>query len=329
MNSNSILTSISPDRYVIFPIREQKLWDMYERQRANFWWDTDILFTSQDEKDWDSLTAEEKYFMENILAFFASADGIVMENLAERFMVEMKLPEVRAYFTIQLMIELVHSIVYSKLIDGYVRNPERKKQLLSANQNVPFIKAKTDWALKWVSSDTATLAERLVAFACVEGIHFQGEFCAIFWMKAVKQKLPALTTANYLIARDENMHRENGCTLYREYIPAGEKLSDERLKEIITEAVDIEKYVINNMLQCSLIGMNKEMMSQFIEFVADDICVHLGHKIIYGSQNPFEFMDRTSWDVKENFFETRVTAYKMPKSTDSYNIDDLDFKGTF
>lgn len=329
MNSKSILTADNPDRYVLFPIREKAIWDMYERQRAAFWWDTDVTFTSQDEKDWESLTDEEKFFMENILAFFASADAVVMENLAERFMVEMKLPEVRAYFTVQLMIELIHSTVYSKLIDGYIRDSKRKNELFRANQDIPFVKAKTDWALRWISDKNASLAERLVAFACVEGIYFMGEFCAIFWMKAVKKKLPALTTANYLIARDESMHKDNGCQLYRDYIPTEEKLTQARLEELIRGAVEVEKQFINETLNCSLLGMNKEMMGEYIEFVADDICRLLGHDIIYGSKNPFDFMDRLAFDIKENFFETRVTSYQNPKTTDVCSIDDMTFEGGF
>ncbi len=316
----TILTQENPSRFVLFPIKEPRIWNMYEQQRASFWWDSDISFIAQDYKDWASLSPDEIYFMENILAFFAGADGIVMENLAERFLAEMKLPEVRAYFTLQLNIELVHSLVYAKLLDGYVRDPERKKVLLRANQDMPHVKAKTDWALQWISQ--GTLAERLIAFVCVEGIHFQGEFCAIFWMKE-RKKLPALTTANYLIARDENMHKTNGCTLYREYIESEDKLSQDRVAAIVRGAVDAEIVFINEALDCRLLGMNRDLMRQYIEFIADQICSELGYEPLYLSTNPFSFMERTAFDVKENFFETRVTAYKLPKNSDSYQLDTI------
>lgn len=323
---NCLLTKENPDRFILFPIHHSDIWEMYDKQKAAFWWPEDVVFTFQDEKDWNSLSPEEKYFMENILAFFASADGVVMENLAERFLSEMKIPEARAFFTIQLMIELNHSLTYAKLLDGYVRNDSRKRELFLANQCVPFVKAKTDWALKWISSPDATLAERLVAFACVEGVHFQGEFCAIFWFKE-KRKLPALTLANYLISKDENLHFEFNCMLYRTYIE--NKLQQKRVAEIIVEAVNIEKQFIIETLNCRLLGMNSDMMSQYIEFVADRTCVMLGHEVIYGSTNPFDFMDRLAFDVKENFFETRVSAYKMPKTSEETSIDNLDFSSIF
>jgi ribonucleotide reductase beta subunit family protein with ferritin-like domain len=327
--SKSVLTSDEPDRFVLFPINHKPLWDMYEEQRAAFWWDTDVAFSAQDEKDWESLSDGERYFMENILAFFASADGVVMENIAERLLSEIKLPEARAFLTIQLMIELNHSIVYAKLLDGYVRNAARKTELLRANQNIPIVKAKTDWALKWISSPAATLAERLVAYACVEGIHFQGEFCAIFWMKE-KRKLGALTFANYLISRDEYIHLKNGCLWYRSYIPENEKLSQDKLAEIIWEAVDIEKNFINGALDCGLLGMNRELMGEYIEHVANMVCSMLGHSSVFPSaRNPFPFMDRLAFDVKENFFETRVSSYKMPKTTEVHSTDDLEFDSSF
>lgn len=311
----SLLTKENPDRYVLFPIKFQDIWNQYEEQRGAFWWDTDVEFDVQDEKDWNSLTDAERNFMENILAFFASADGIVMDNLAARFLHEFQIPEVKSYFTIQLMIEHIHSVVYAKLLDGYVRDPARKKALFSANQNVPVIKAKTDWAIKWMNS-RASLATRLVAFACVEGIHFQGEFCAIFWMKE-KKKLNALTTANYLISRDEGHHMRTGALLYRNYIPAEDKLTDAQVHAIVREAVDIEINFINETLNCALVGLNKEDMSMYIKYFANLVCGLLGHADAYeGTYQPFEFMDRLYFDSKANFFETRSTNYRHKKTTD-------------
>lgn len=323
---NSLLTRENPDRFVLFPIQHKDIWDMYDQQKASFWWPEDVVFTTQDQEDWASLSDNERFFMENILAFFASADGVVMENLGERFLKEVTLPEARAFFTIQLMIELNHSLTYAKLLDGYVRDETRKRELFRANQNVPFVRAKTDWAMKWISSPTATLAERLVAFACVEGVHFQGEFCAIFWFKE-KRKLPALTLANYLISRDENLHKSFGCLLFRQYIT--DKPGQDRVHAIVREAVEVEKMFINQILNCKLLGMDANLMSQFIEFVADGICAELGYDTIYGAANPFDFMERLAFDVKENFFETRVSAYKMPKTSEECDVDDLDLDANY
>ena len=325
----SLLTEENPDRNTIFPIKYLDIWEQYESQRANFWWDTDIAFTIQDEKDWNSLTDNERQFMEHIMAFFASADGIVMENLASRFLHEFQLPEAKAYFTLQLMIEHIHALTYAKLLDGYVKDKDRKMELFKANQNIPFIKAKTDWATKWMNSK-ASLAERLVAFVCVEGVHFQGEFCAIFWMKE-KKKLNALGLSNYLIARDENNHTTTGTIFYKNYIPATQKLTDARVHEIVREAVDVEIGFINEVLDCALIGMNKTDMSMYIKYVANDLCNKLGHSPAYQGDIicPFDFMDRLCFNSKENFFETRVSSYRQKRSDTVIDIENMNFNLDF
>ncbi len=327
-NKMSYLTTENPDRYVIFPILHDKIWEQYEKQRAQFWWDTDVEFESQDEKDWESLTPNERRFMESILAFFAAADGVVMDNLATRFLHELQTPETMHYFTIQLMIESIHSITYAKLIDGYIKDKNHQTTLYKANQNDPVIKAKTDWAIKWMNS-SASLGERLVAFVCVEGVHFQGEFCAIFWMKE-RKKLNALTTANYLIAKDENLHTETGILLYKELSDA-EKLTDECVHEIFKEAVNIEIAFINDKLDCALLGLNKEDMSSYIKYVANILCEKLGHSRPYPNitRQPFEFMDRVCFNPKESFFERRVTSYRQKRTTDILSIDNIAFDANF
>jgi ribonucleotide reductase beta subunit family protein with ferritin-like domain len=300
---------------------------MYEKQRKQFWWDTEVVFIPDDERDWKKLTDKERYFMENILAFFATADGIVMENLAMNFLREIQLPEARAFFTIQLMIEHIHSLVYAKLLDGYVKDPERKKVLLAGNHEIPAVKAKTDWALKWTTGD-ADLAERLVAFACVEGLHFQGEFCAIEWMRE-QGKLPALTFSNNLIRLDEGLHFETICLLYRDYMK-DEKLADERVHLIVKEAFEIESSFINDVLDCALIGMNKELMTEYVKHVTSIVCTWLGHPPLFkNTKNPFDFMDRICFNVKENFFESRVSNYQRPPSHDNCVIKDGDFSADF
>ena len=298
------------NRFVIFPIVHKDLWALYEKQRKAFWWDTDVIMTSKDAEDWKSLTDNERHFLENILAFFASSDGIIMENLAQRFMSEIQIAEARFFFTIQMMIEAVHSIVYAKLLDGYVADPDRKRVLLEANTQIDCVKAKADWALRWISSPDASLAERLVAFVCVEGIFFSGAFCSIFWMME-RGLLPAFTFSNRLISKDENLHVDNGICLYRNYISA--KLTDARVHEIILGALEAERIFITDTLSCDLLGMNSVKMSQYIDHVANRLCIKLGHAPLFESTTqPFAFMDRICFDTKENFFETRVHNYQMP-----------------
>jgi ribonucleotide reductase beta subunit family protein with ferritin-like domain len=317
------LTQENPTRFTLFPIRHPDIWEMYETQRRAFWWDTDVVLTAQDEKDWSALTDGERLCIEGILAFFASADGIVMENLAQRFMVEIQIPEARAFFTIQLMIEQNHSLVYSKLLDGYVHDEARKAQLLRANVEIPVIKEMADWALRWVSSGNS-LAERLIAFICVEGIFFQGPFCEIFWMKE-KRRLQALTFSNALISLDEGLHVKFGVLLYVSYIV--HKLSDERVHQIMGEAVEIAERFATTFLDCSLVGINRESMKQYIRHIANLLCSSLKHAPLFpeGTSNPFSFMERLCFNVKENFFESRVSAYQMAPQSESCDLDSLSF----
>ena len=260
---------------------------------------------SSDMKHWDTLNNDEKHFISHVLAFFAASDGIVLENLAGCFMSEVQVPEARAFYGFQIAIENIHSEMYSLLLETYIRDTEQKLNLFRAIETVPAVKKKADWALKWINQ-TDSFAERLVAFACVEGIFFSGAFCAIYWLKK-RGLMPGLTFSNELISRDEGLHCDFACLLYS---LLNNKLSIQRLKEIFCEAVEIEKEFVCEALPCNLIGMNKEMMSQYIDFVADRLLVSLGYEKMYGAANPFEFMELISLQGKTNFFEKRVGEYQ-------------------
>ena len=321
---SNILLYENPNRFVPYPIKHDDIWELYQKQREAVWWDTDVIITSQDKADWEALTDNERYFLEHVLAFFATADGIVMENLAERFMAEVQLPEARCAYTIQMLIEMVHSLVYAKLLDGYVASEPRKQELIRAIQTVPAIKRKADWAMEWIC-DEKSFAERLVAFACVEGIFFSGAFCAIFWLRE-RGVLPALTFSNNLIARDEGMHVEAAVLYYTKYT---ERLSDERVHEIILGALEPERDFILSALPCDLLGMNSKMMGEYINYVANRLCIQLGHTPLFSEplRQPFPFMDRICMDVKENFFESRVSNYRM--AVVDVDPDALDFDADF
>jgi len=260
---------------------------------------------SSDMKHWDTLNNDEKHFISHVLAFFAASDGIVLENLAGNFMSEVQIPEARAFYGFQIAIENIHSEMYSLLLETYIRDTEQKMNLFRAIETVPAVKKKADWALKWINQ-TDSFAERLVAFACVEGIFFSGSFCAIYWLKK-RGLMPGLTFSNELISRDEGLHCDFACLLYS---LLNNKLSIARLKEIFCEAVEIEKEFVCEALPVNLIGMNKEMMSEYIDFVADRLLVSLGYEKIYGASNPFEFMELISLQGKTNFFEKRVGEYQ-------------------
>jgi len=260
---------------------------------------------SSDMKHWESLNDGEKHFISHVLAFFAASDGIVLENLAGNFMNEVQVPEARAFYGFQIAIENIHSEMYSLLLECYIRDTEQKMNLFRAIETVPAVKKKADWALKWINQ-TDSFAERLVAFACVEGIFFSGSFCAIYWLKK-RGLMPGLTFSNELISRDEGLHCDFACLLYS---LLNSKLDVPRLKEIFCEAVEIEKEFVCEALPVNLIGMNKEMMSEYIDFVADRLLVSLGYEKIYGASNPFEFMELISLQGKTNFFEKRVGEYQ-------------------
>ena len=277
---------------------------MYKKHEASFW-TAEELDLAQDLRDWETLSNNEKHFIKHVLAFFAASDGIVLENLATRFFTEIQIPEARAFYGFQITMENIHSETYSMLIDTYITNTQEKNNLFNAISNFPSIKKKADWAMKWISSE-ASFAQRLVAFAAVEGIFFSGSFCAIFWMKK-RSMLPGLTFSNELISRDEGLHTDFACLLYSHIV---NKLSQSQIHMIITEAIEIEKEFITEALPVELIGMNSRLMSQYIEFVADRLLVALGCEKLFRSHNPFEWMEMISMQGKTNFFEKRVSEYQ-------------------
>jgi ribonucleoside-diphosphate reductase beta chain len=298
------LLTANPSRFVIFPIANQQVWDMYKKAQASFW-TAEELDLSKDRKDWDTLTDKEQHFIKHVLAFFAASDGIVNENLAVHFMREVQWPEARCFYGFQIAMENIHSEVYSLLIDTYIKDAADKFKLLNAIQTVPCVKKKADWAIHWMESEEAEFASRLMAFAAVEGIFFSGAFCSIFWLKE-RGIMPGLTTSNEFISRDEGLHTEFACLLYNQL---QHKLSKTKAHKMIREAVRCEKDFIIDALPASLIGMNSKMMSQYIEFVADRLLVQLGYPKIWETANPFPFMERISLEGKDNFFEKRVTNY--------------------
>lgn len=299
-----ILTE-NKDRFVVFPIQHSDIWHWYKKSQASFWTAEEIDL-HQDIVDWEKkLTDDERYFIKHILAFFAASDGIVNENLAENFVREVQYTEARFFYGFQIMMENIHSETYSLLIDTFIKDEKEKDKLFHAIDNFPAIKEKADWALKWIKSPS--FAERLVAFAAVEGIFFSGAFCSIFWLKK-RGLMPGLTFSNELISRDEGMHCDFACMLYTDHLR--NKLSEERIKEIIIGALDIERIFITEALPARLIGMNSEMMTQYLEFVTDRLLVELGCKKVYNVSNPFDFMEMISLQGKTNFFEKRVGEYQ-------------------
>lgn len=292
-------------RFVLFPMKYPDLWNMYKKHEASFWTAEEIDL-SADLIDWENkLNDNERHFISTILAFFASSDGIVMENLAHRFCQEVQVPEARCFYGFQITMESIHQETYSLLLDTYIKDPVEKQKLFNGHTQIPIIKDKAEWALKWIGSD-ASFAERIVAFAAVEGIFFSGSFCAIYWLKK-RGLMPGLTFSNELISRDEGLHCDFACLMYSKLV---NKLSREKVLEIITRAVDVEEQFVCEALPVSLIGMNKTMMSQYIKFVADRLLVALGYEKYYHTQNPFDWMDIISLQGKTNFFEKRVGEYQ-------------------
>ena len=296
--SLSPLLNESKDRYVMFPIKDNDIWKMYKKQVECFWRAEEIDL-SNDMKDWYSLTDEEKHFITMILAFFAASDGIVLENLAARFMGEVQLAEARAFYGFQIAMENIHSETYSLLIDSYVKDENEKTRLFQAIENFPCIQKKADWAIHWMNDQSSDFATRLVAFACVEGIFFSGAFCSIFWLKK-RGLMPGLTFSNEFISRDEALHTEFAVLLYNKL---NAPLNQSVIHKIISEAVEIETEFICDALPCRLIGMNSEMMRKYIQFVADRLCVQLECSKIYNTKNPFEFMEMISLESKTNFLK--------------------------
>ena len=304
VNTETILEP-NEGRFVLFPIQHNDIWSFYKKAEASFWTAEEIDL-SADIIDWETkLNENEKHFIKHILAFFAASDGIVNENLAENFLSEVQYTEAKFFYGFQLAIENIHSETYSLLIDTNIKDTEEKKHLFNAIDTLSCVRKKADWALRWI--DKGTFAQRLIAFAAVEGIFFSGAFCSIFWLKK-RGLMPGLGFSNELISRDEGLHCDFACLLYKDHVV--NKLSKEDVNEIILDAVQIEKEFILDALPVKLIGMNSELMSQYIEFVADRLLVELGNEKIFNSTNPFDFMDMLSIQGKTNFFEKRVAEYQ-------------------
>lgn len=302
--TNEPLLKENPNRFVLFPIQYDDIWQMYKKAEASFWTAEEIDL-SQDLNDWANLNEGEKHFVSHVLAFFAASDGIVNENLAANFLREVQFPEAKCFYGFQIMIENIHSETYSLLIDTYIKDPVEKNRLFNALETVPCVTKKGEWALKWINSPN--FAERLIAFAAVEGIFFSGSFCSIFWLKK-RGLMPGLSFSNELISRDEGLHCDFACLLYTRYLK--NQLPKERVLEIILDAVRIEQEFITDALPVKLIGMNADLMSQYIEFVADRLLGELGLEKHFRAKNPFDFMEMISLQGKTNFFEKRVAEYQ-------------------
>jgi ribonucleoside-diphosphate reductase beta chain len=301
---NEPILQENPNRFVLFPIKHDDIWAWYKKSEACFWTAEEIDL-SQDLIDWEKLNDDERHFIKHVLAFFAASDGIVNENLAENFISEVQYTEAKFFYGFQIMVENIHSETYSLLIDTYIKDPKEKDYLFNAIENLDCVKKKANWALRWI--DNGSFAERIIAFAAVEGIFFSGSFCSIFWLKK-RGLMPGLSFSNELISRDEGMHCDFACDLYNNHIV--NKLPKDTIREIILDAVTIEKEFVSDAIPVKLIGMNSDMMCQYIEFVADRLLVSLGNEKIYNVENPFPWMDMISLQGKTNFFEKRVGDYQ-------------------
>lgn len=315
-----LILTPNPNRFVLFPIKHKEIWNLYKLAESSFW-TAEELDLSVDITDWAlKLTDQEKWFVSHVLAFFAASDGIVNENLAQRFMNEVQIPEARCFYGFQIAIENIHSEAYSLLIDTLIKDNNEKHKLFNAIETLPCVKKKAQWALKWITSNES-FACRLIAFAAVEGIFFSGSFCAIFWLKK-RGLMPGLTFSNELISRDEGLHCDFACLLYSTLT---HKLPLDTIKNIISEAVDFEKEFITQALPVSLLGMNANLMSQYIEFIADRLLYSLGCDKIYFTKNPFDWMELISLQGKTNFFEKRVAEYQKAGVALSTKSDDTSF----
>lgn len=310
-------------RYVMFPVSDQTIWKLYKKQVDCFWRPEEID-TSKDLTQWETLSTDEQFFIKMILAFFAGSDGIVLENLASRFMMDVQLPEARAFYGFQIAMENIHSETYSILIDSYIKDNVEKDKLFHAIEHFPCIEKKAKWAIKWIQDKRSCFATRLIAFACIEGIFFSGAFCSIYWLKK-RGLMPGLTFSNELISRDEALHTEFAIYLYSKL---EKKIPKKRIRDIIQEAVSIEKEFITQALPCRLIGMNSELMNQYIEFVADRLLLQLGCEAFYKTSNPFDFMEMISLEQKTNFFESRVSSYALAEKSGketAFDISEVEF----
>ncbi|KAJ3609059.1 hypothetical protein NHX12_023586 [Muraenolepis orangiensis] len=299
------LLRANPRRFVLFPIQYPDIWMMYKQALASFW-TVEEVDLSKDQVDWNRLKPGEKHFLGHVLAFFAASDGIVNENLVQRFSQEVQLPEARSFYGFQILIENVHSEMYSMLIHTYIQDRKERDHLFNAIQTMPCVRRKAEWALQWINDRDSTFGERIVAFASVEGIFFSGSFAAIFWLKK-RGLLPGLAFSNELISRDEGLHCDFACLLFKHLV---KKPSEDRVRDIVTKAVTIEQEFLTKALPVDLIGMNCSLMKQYIEFVADRLLTELGLAKVYKAENPFDFMESISLEGKTNFFEKRVAEYQ-------------------
>ena len=304
------------DRYTIFPIEHPEVWEMYKKHESSFWKVEEIDLRT-DMTDWNSLSDDEQHFIKHVLAFFAASDGIVNLNLVENMQKRVKWQEVKFFYGFQIAMENIHSLTYSLLIDTFVKDPLEKSNLFNAIETMPAVQKKADWALRWIKNKEASFAELLVAFAVVEGIFFSGSFCALFWLKT-KGKMPGLTFSNELISRDEGLHTEFACLLYS---LLETKLDPKKVKEIVTSAVDVENEFITKALSVGLLGMNSQLMTQYIQYTADRLLEMLGVETIYNVSLPFDFMNLQSLTGKTNFFEKRVGEYQTTTSREEFSLD--------
>ena len=305
----------NPNRFVIFPIEHNDIWEFYKSHQAAFWTAEEVDLTN-DIRDWNNLTENEQYFVKNILSFFAASDGIVNENLAENFVKEVQYPEAKFFYGFQLMMENIHSLMYSLLIDTYISNEKEKQLCFTALDNLPAVQKKAKWALDWIKN--STFQERLVAFAAVEGIFFSGSFCSIFWLKS-RGIMQGLCNANSLIFKDENLHCDFAIHLVNNHLE--NKPSEKRIKEILLSALEIEKEFITESLPVSLIGMNSNLMKQYLEFVTDQLLVKFGCKKEFNVEQPFKFMEQIAVETKGNFFESRTMEYQKAKLNEELSFD--------
>lgn len=324
MNSTNFIEPLlkpNKNRYVLFPIKYPDIWKANKKAVSTFW-TVEELDLNKDRDDWEKkLSKDERYFIKNILAFFAGSDGIVMENLAQRFMADTDIPEIISFYSYQIFNEQIHSETYSTLIDTYIKDEQEKQRLFNAIDTIPSVEKKAKWAIKWIKSENANFATRLIGFAVVEGIFFSGSFCAIYWLKK-RGLMPGLTFSNELISRDEGLHTDFAVLLYSKIV---KKVETKKVYQIITEAVEIEKEFITKSIPCNLIGMNSILMNEYIEFVADRLLVQLGYDKYYNTANPFDFMELISLRPKSNFFEVRVGEYQMAnvgKEKEEFEIGD-------
>jgi len=309
-----LLNKVDNKRFVLFPIIHNDVYKLYKKAVSSFW-TVDEIDLSKDLNDWEKLNSNEQHFIKNVLGFFAGSDGIIMENLAMRFINEVQIPEARAFYSYQIFNESIHSETYSLLIDTYIKDNKEKEQIFNSIENISSVAKKAQWAYKWIESTDINFATRLIAFAIVEGVFFSGSFCAIYWLKK-RGLMPGLTFSNELISKDEGMHCEFAILLYS---MIKNRIDEKIIHEIFKEAVLIEKEFIIDSIPCNMIGMNSQLMKQYIEFVSDRLLIQLGYSKIWNSENPFDFMEMISLRPKSNFFEVRVGEYAKSKISESSN----------